>query len=116
MKTINSRSQFGDVYVYAEKGTTVNAESVHGDVIVNGTDVTEDETYSPSIQYEFVPSSTGKRHGNLHLMGYHVTLVEGMSVACTCPDYHYRHRVCKHMVAADGGLSEKGAALSCKSR
>lgn len=41
---------------------------------------------------------------------YLVTLVDGDAVSCTCPDFHYRSRVCKHMVE-EGCVPRKGTRI-----
>jgi hypothetical protein len=43
---------------------------------------------------------------------YHVTMSDGVSVHCTCPDHLRRNRVCKHMKAVDVALRGEAPRVS----
>lgn len=64
-----------------------------------------------NIDYQWVRSYTGEVHGNGEMKGYIVTTHDGWAIACTCPDFNYRHRVCKHMSYDVGCIAHKGDEL-----
>ena len=57
-----------------------------------------------------VPSETETYHNNGERKTYCVTTVDTVAVACTCPDFHYRRRICKHMVSV-GTYDDKGSTI-----
>ena len=57
-----------------------------------------------------VPSEAEIYYNNGERKTYCVTTVDAVAVACTCPDFHFRRRICKHMVTA-GTYDQKGAAI-----
>ncbi len=57
-----------------------------------------------------VPSTTEVYYQNGERKTYCVTTVYDVAVACTCPDFHYRRRICKHMVEV-GTYDVKGSTI-----
>jgi hypothetical protein len=69
-----------------------------------------DAYVGPKIRYVSVPSTNVVYYNNGERKTYCVTTVDTWAVACTCPDYHFRRRVCKHMDSV-GAIFEKGAEI-----
>ncbi len=57
-----------------------------------------------------VPSTDLTYYNNGERKTYCVTTVDAVAVACTCPDFHFRRRICKHMVTV-GTYDDKGSAI-----
>ncbi len=53
-----------------------------------------------------VPSTDVVYYNNGVRKTYCVTRVNSEAIACTCPDFHFRKRVCKHMVAVGTALDQ----------